>query len=298
MLDRLTRMAVFLQVAERLSFSAAATRLGLSKSAVSAKVADLEREVGLPLLNRTTRRVSLTDAGRVFAEHARRAVAEAGGAFDALMEMRAAPRGLLRVAAPVAIGRQLIGPLVPDYLAGHSEVSIELAVGDALVDLAADGFDLCIRHTDAPPETHVAWLLRAVSWHLVAAPAYLARRGEPQAPADLAGHDCLFYLRDGQRMTLDLRRGAEEAAVAVGGRFRANGSEILRDAALGGLGIGLLPDYSVAPWLARGDLVAVLGDWTVRGSFGRAIHASRPWSPNVPPLVRSFVSFLQARLAP
>lgn len=289
---RLGQLAVFLQVAEHLSFSTAAERLRLSKSAVSAKVGELEREVGLPLLTRTTRQVSLTDAGRRFAEHARRTVEEARLAFDTVRELRASPRGLLRVTAPVAIGRRLIGPLVPAYLAAHPEVSVELSLGDQLADPAAEGFDLCIRHTDAPPDTHMAWTLRTVSWHLVAAPDYLERHGRPDHPTDLARHECLFYLRNEASTTWRLARAGAVAEVRVGGRYRVNNSELLCDAVLAGIGVGLLPDFTVAPRIAQGEVVPVLPDWTVEGTFGSRVVASRQWTPLVPPLVRSFVVFL------
>ncbi|HEV7369541.1 LysR substrate-binding domain-containing protein [Arenibaculum sp.] len=293
---RLGLLAVFLLVAEHLSFTAAAARLRLSKSAVSSKVSELEREVGLPLLVRTTRRVSLTDAGRRFADHARRSADEAEQAFDAVRQLRASPRGLLRVTAPVVIGRRLVGPVVPAYLAAHPEVSVELSLGDQLVDLAAEGFDLCVRHTDTPPDTHMAWTIRTVTWHLVAAPGYLERRGRPGSPADLAGHECLFYLRNEASTVWRLRRDGAVAEVRVGGRYRVNNSEVLCDAVLDGAGIGLLPDFTVASRIVQGDVEEVLPDWTAEGSFGSRIVASRHWTPTVPPLVRSFVAFLTEAL--
>lgn len=295
--DDLASLAVFVRVAECRGFSAAARRLGLSKAAVSARVSALERALGVALLARTTRSVGLTDAGRRLLAHARQALEEAEAGIAAAREAGAQPSGLVRITAPSAIGRRLLVPEVAPFLAAHPRVALDLMMSDAVLDLAGEGFDLAIRHTASPPETFVAWALRPVAWHLVASPGYLAARGCPEAPRDLAAHDCVFYPREGAGGATWRLRGPDGAveAVRVAGRFRANDSEALCRVVEDGAGIGLLPDFTCGAALAAGRLVRVLPAHEPEGSFPGGILALRPWSPRVPAAVRAFVEHLRAR---
>jgi len=224
------------------------------------------------------------------------------------------------VTAPVALARQQIVPLLPAFLRAHPEVRIELDLSDRLVPLAQEGFDLAIRHSPAPPETHVAWTLCATRSLLVASRGYLRRRGTPGEPADLASHDCLHYLRPGESpawqlapmvasaptaasgeaalpMATTTTTAAQKITVPVSGCFAANNSEALREAALAGLGIALLPDFSAQAALRAGKLVAVLPAWQPVGSFGEQLYAIRPYSPYVPRAVQALVGFLREALA-
>lgn len=283
------------------SFTAAAQRLGVSKAAMSARIAELERAAGVPLVLRTTRSVRLTEAGQQLVDATRGAFDGIATAFAGIKDLAAAPRGLLRLTAPVALARQQIVPRLPEFLRAHPEVRIELDLSDRLVPLAQEGFDLAIRHTHAPPETHVAWTLCATHSVLVASRAYLRRRGTPQRPADLAAHDCLHYLRAGDAPAWQLvpKAGPPSAklTVPVAGPFAANNSEALREAAHGGLGIALLPDFSAQAALAAGRLVRVLPDWVPVGSFGEHLYAIRPYSPYVPRAVQALVAYLRQSLA-
>ena len=288
------------------SYTAAAQRLGVSKAALSQRINELERAAGVPLVARTTRSARLTEAGQQLVDATGSAFETIASAFAGIRDLAATPRGRVRVTAPVALARQVIVPLLPAFLRAHPLVRIELDLSDRLVPLAQEGFDLGVRHTPAPPETHVAWTLCATRSLLVASRAYLRRRGTPQAPADLAQHDCLPYLRAGEASVWQLQplqadpgqggAAGPEVTVPVSGGFVANNSEALREVALAGLGIALLPDFSARDALRAGKLVVVLPDWQPVGSFGEHLYAIRPFSPQVPRAVQALVQHLRDSL--
>jgi DNA-binding transcriptional LysR family regulator len=288
-------------LAETRSYTQAARRLGISKASVSSRIAELERAAGMPLVRRTTRSVGLTQAGQQLADETRGAFERITHSFEGIRDLAGSPRGLLRVTAPVAMGRQYIAPVLAPFLQQYPEIRIELDLNDRFVNLAQEGFDIAIRHTQAPPETHVAWQLCATRSLLVASPEYLRRHGTPAHPSELAQHACLSYLRQGAGQSWSFERGAgrkaERAAVAIDGPLRANNSEVLRDAVLAGLGIALLPDFSAAGHLGPRELVPVLPQWRPLGFFGDAIYALRPWSAQVPRAVQCLVDHLRATLA-
>ena len=286
------------------SFTAAAQRLGVSKAAMSQRITELEQAAGVPLVQRTTRSLRLTEAGQQLVDATTGAFEAIGTAFAGIRDLAATPRGRLRLTAPVALARQQIAPLLPAFLRAHPQVRIELDLSDRLVPLAQEGFDLAIRHCPAPPDSHVAWALCATHAWLVASRAYLRRRGTPQVPADLAQHDCLSYFRAGDTPAWQLQALAGEGqnlgqklSVPVTGSFAANNSEALREAALAGLGIALLPDFSALDALRAGKLVRLLPDWQPVGSFGEQIYAVRPYSPQVPRAVQALVAYLRDALA-
>ncbi len=289
------------------SYTAAAQRLGVSKAAMSQRIAELERAAGVPLVRRTTRSVRLTEAGQQLADSTRDAYAQIERELAQVKDLAAAPSGLLRVTAPVALGRQQIVPRLASFLREVPEVRIELVLTDQLVSLAQEGFDLAIRHTARPPDTHVAWTLCETRSCLVASADYLARRGMPSHPgelsADMGLHDCLSYARPGETPTWQFQdmSGLESPTappltVAIRGPFSANNSEALREAAIDGLGIALLPDFSAQSALRAGTLQALLPDWRPVGSFGESLFAIRPYSPYVPRAVHALVAFLRTGL--
>ena len=288
-------------LAEQGSYTAAATRLGVSKAAMSQRIAELERIAGVPLVQRTTRSVRLTEAGQRLVDQTRAAFEQISQSFAQVRDLAGAPQGLLRVTAPVALARQQIVPLLPDFLRQYPQVRIELNLSDRLSSLATEGFDLAIRHTAHPPDTHVAVALCATRSVLVASKAYLRRAGTPQQPADLSAHNCLHYPRPQERPAWTFepqgRTGSRErVTVQVAGSLAANNSEALRDAALAGLGIALLPDFSAQAALQAGKLVEVLPDWTPVGSFADRIYAIRPYTAHVPRAVSLFVDYLRGAL--
>lgn len=283
------------------NFTAAAQRLGVSKAGMSQRVQELERALGVPLVLRTTRSVRLTEAGQQLVDSTQGAFEAIERGFAGVADLASAPRGLLRLTAPVALGRQQIVPRLAPFLRAHPEVRIELELSDHLSSMAKEGFDLAIRHSASAPETHVAWLLCETRTLPVATRAYLRRKGTPEAPADLAAHDCLPYLRAGERPVWSFEAADDSGArtsVPVAGPFSANNSEALREAALAGLGIALLPDFSAQAELAGGRLVRVLPAWRPVGGFGHGIYAIRPYSPQVPKAVRALVDHLREALKP
>lgn len=281
------------------SYTQAARRLGLSKATVSLRIAELERALGVPLVARTTRSVALTGAGQQLVAETEQPFARIEQSFAAVRDLASTPRGRVRITAPVALGRQHVAPLLAPMLARFPEIRVELDLTDRFVNLAQEGFDLAVRHAHAPPETHVAWTLCATRSLLMASPDYLARRGTPRHPEELAGHDCLMYLRPGAGHSWSFerpasgRRAAETVTVAVDGPLKANNSEVLREAVASGLGIGLLPDFSAAPGADPRPLVPVLAGWRPQGFFAGHIHAIRPWSPQVPRAVQCVVDALR-----
>jgi len=286
------------------SYTAAAQRLGVSKAAMSQRIAELERAAGVPLVQRTTRSVRLTEAGQRLTDDTRQPFEQIAHSFAGVRDLAGVPRGLLRVTAPVAFARQQLVPRLADFLQAHPEVRLELDLSDRLRPLAMEGFDLAIRHSAAPPDTHVAWALCATRSVLAASRAYLRRRGEPATPQALAGHDCLHYPRaqDTPAWHFEPRPAGRRRApqpritVPVSGPFAANNSEALRDAAIAGLGIALLPDFSAQAALQAGRLVEVLPQWQPVGAFSEQIHAIRPYAPHVPRAVAAFVGWLRETL--
>lgn len=284
-------------LAETRSYTQAARRLGISKASVSGRIAELERAAGVPLVRRTTRSVGLTQAGQQLADETRASFERIAQSFAGIRDLAGSPRGLLRVTAPVALGRQYVAPSLPAFLLQYPEIRLELDLGDRLANLPQEGFDIAIRHTQAPPETHVAWQLCASRSLPVASADYLRRHGRLSHPSELAQRACLLYLRDTAGQSWSFERGsgrkAERVVVAVDGPLRANNSEVLREAVLGGLGIGLLPDFSAAAHLGPRQLVQVLPEWRPLGFFGDGIYAIRPWAPQVPRAVQCFVDHLK-----
>ena len=291
-------------LAEQGSYTAAAQRLGVSKAAMSQRIATLERAAGVPLVLRTTRSLRLTEAGQRLVEETRAPFESIAHSFAGVRDLAGVPRGRLRVTAPVALARQQLVPRLAEFLRAQPEVRVELELSDRLSALSMEGLDLAIRHTATPPDTHVAWALCRTRTVLVASRAYLRRRGTPQAPQDLQAHDCLYYPRGAHQPTWHFqphdmpRRKAgaavERTTVAVAGPFCANNSEALRDAAISGLGIALLPDFSAQAALQAGKLVQVLTPWESVGAFGEHIYAIRPYAPHVPRAVSVFVDWLRA----
>lgn len=294
-------------LAQQGSYTAAAARLGVSKAAMSQRIADLERLAGVSLVQRTTRSVRLTEAGQGLVDDTRAQFEQIAQSFAQVRDLAGVPRGLLRVTAPVAFARQQLVPRLADFLRDYPEVRLELDLSDRLSSLATEGFDLAIRHTAAPPDTHVAWTLCSTRSVLVASRSYLRRRGVPAAPEDLLTHNCLHYPRaqDTPAWTFepsatenvaknDTTHTPERVTIPVSGSLSANNSEALRDAALTGLGIALLPDFSAQASLQSGKLVQVLPQWKPVGAFAEQLYAIRPYSAHVPRAVTAFVAYLRA----
>jgi DNA-binding transcriptional LysR family regulator len=289
-------------LAQQGSYTAAAARLGVSKAAMSQRIAELERAAKVTLVQRTTRSLRLTEAGQRLVDDTRASFEQIEQSFAQVRDLAEQPSGLLRVTAPVALARQQLVPLFTDFLKNFPDVRIELDLSDRLSALATEGFDLAIRHTARPPDTHVAWALCDTESVLVATRAYLRKQGEPKTPADLQAHNCLHYPRsqDTPAWTFEPRppsEAGERITVPVTGNFAANNSEALREAALMGAGIALMPDFSAQATLRQGKLVRVLPEWKPVGAFAETIYAIRPYAPHVPRAVAALVGHLRVGLA-
>jgi DNA-binding transcriptional LysR family regulator len=290
-------------IAETRSLTQAARRLGIAKSSVSMRLKDLERALGVALVRRTTRSITLTPAGQQLVEETGPSFGHIERGIAAVRDLVGAPRGLVRMSAPVALGRQHIAPAIPALLERHPELRLELDLSDRFVNLTQEGFDLAVRHASRVPESHIATVLCATRSVLLASPRYLARRGVPRHPAELANHECLLYLRDGgaPSWSFERREGRarmpERVSVPVRGPLRANNSEVLREAARAGMGVGLLPDFSACGAMGAGELVPVLPQWRPVGFFGECLQAIRPWAPRTPRAVLCVIEHLRASLA-
>jgi DNA-binding transcriptional LysR family regulator len=283
-------------LAQTASYTQVARRLGLSKAAVSQRISDLERAVGQTLVQRTTRSVRLTDAGQRLAEQTAESYALIARSIGEARDLAAQPRGLVRMTAPVALGRQHLAPLIESFVRAQPEVRVDLDFSDRLATLAHEGYDIAVRHTSAPPDNHVAWRLCGSRSLLVASAAYLKRHGTPEHPGELGQHACLAYLRAGPtvwQFERAARGGPERQNVTVQGPLRAGNSEVLRDAAVSGLGIALVPDFSAIAALRARRLRVVLPAWRPVGAFGDAIYALHPWSPTTPKAVQALVAHLK-----
>ena len=270
-------LAAFVKVAEHLHVSAAAADLGVGKSVVSKRIAQLEAAVKATLFSRSTRRVALTPAGEAYLEFARRALVEVASAEERLRDLRTELTGRIRLTAPVSWGQRVLARALPGFLHQHPAIEVELLLADRVMDLASERIDLALRWSTAPaPPQPRSETLAAVRWHLVAAPQYLAGQATPRHPRDLAAHTALAYWRDSADDTWVLTRGRQRAQARVTSRYHANNPETVAEAALAGLGIALLPDYLCTAELAERRLVTVLPAWNPETRFGTRITALAP----------------------
>jgi len=289
-MDRFQEMASFIAVVEAGSFVAAADALGLSKAAVSRHVADLEKRLGARLLHRTTRRLSLTDDGQAFFVRAKELLAATEEAEAEISARSGEATGLLRINAPLSFGVLHLAPLWGRFARDNPKVSLDISLSDRLVDLVDEGFDLAVRITNLPSSQLVSRKLASTRMVLCASPGYLAARGEPRTPGDLADHEAISYSyfsgRDEWSFTA---ADGSRAAVRIRARMHANNGDTCRGAALADQGIILQPDFIVGEDLRRGTLVELLPGWRA----GRIdIHAMYPTRKFLPVKTRRMVDFL------
>lgn len=262
-MDRFLEMQCFVAVVERGGFTAAARQLNQAKSAVSRRVAELESRLGVTLLQRTTRRLHVTDAGQLFYRRAADLLQELDAAEQATTGSAVGLRGKLRVTAPLSFGLRHLGPALPAFMDLHPELQFELDLNDREVDLVQDGFDMAIRIGRLRDSSLVARRLGAIRRAAVASPDYLARHGTPGHPRDLADHSLLRYtLAADNQWRFDDRAG-RTIQPEVHSRLAANNGELLAQVAVSGQGIALLPTFIVSPWIESGQLRIVLGNYRV-----------------------------------
>ncbi|WP_218171218.1 LysR family transcriptional regulator [Pseudomonas gingeri] len=253
---KLDGIATFVMVAECKSLTEAALRLRVSRSVVSDRIAELEKELGTRLLQRTTRKISVTEDGHEFLRRAIRIVKEVEEASAAMSKRRDTLSGSLRISAPVTFGRMHLGPALYPFMAQHPDIQITLDLNDRRVDPSADGFDAIVRHGVIQDRYLVAWTLATSRRVLVASPEYLTRNGKPTTPAELEGHRGIFYSNRGGA---DWRFMQQGHTLIVHGRsdLVLNNGDLMRDAAVAGLGITLLPQFIVGEALKAGSLVKI-----------------------------------------
>lgn len=291
-MDPLDGIAAFARVVDSGSFSAAARRLKISKSAVSAHVQRLEERLGVRLLNRTTRQLSLTEAGAAYYRHCARILVEAEAAEQAASALQREPRGTLRISAPNSFGWMHVAPVVPPFLQRYPDLAVDITLSPEHVNLVDEGLDLAIRIGVLEDSPLVVRRLAPSRLALCAAPAYLKAHGVPRAPNDLAKHNCLCTaaLPWGDEWRLAGKGG--EVRIAVGGSFRSNSAEMLHAAVLDGIGIAVLPIWAAGEALRSGTLRRVLKAWELPAS---TIYAVYPGNRLMSMKVRAFVDHLARR---
>ncbi|OGB20541.1 MAG: hypothetical protein A3I66_05670 [Burkholderiales bacterium RIFCSPLOWO2_02_FULL_57_36] len=296
-MERLAEMMTFAKVVETKSFSEAARVLATSKSLVSKQVSNLESALGVRLLHRTTRRMSLTEIGAAYYEHCVRIAHEIDAAGETVSQLQVEPRGVLRITSPVIFASLHLAPALRTFLLRHEQVEVELNASDRVVDIVDEGYDLAIRITDHPTATMVARKIAPVRWVTCASPEYLKRNGVPGTPQDLNNHQCLVYqgipaLRSGWRY----RVGNKEVTLQISGRCRVNSSEVLLQMALDGMGIVLFPTYVLGPLLKSGRLKQILPEYVANADT--SLYATYLPNRYMQPKVRAFIDHLLDHFGP
>jgi DNA-binding transcriptional LysR family regulator len=294
-LDLVAAMRVFTTVVEAGSFAAAADRLEMSRAMVTRHVALLESHLRVRLLHRTTRRLSLTEAGAAYHPRALQVLALAQEAADVVTQHARTPSGTLRIASSVGFGEHHLQQAITAFLKQHAEVKVDLALAERVVDLVEEGFDLSVRVAVAIEPGFVARRLARVRTVCCAAPTYLKARGTPRSPQDLRGHNCMIYAHKDWRSEWHFRRGGEQQIVPIVGNFRCSGGDTLVKAAIEGLGIALEPEFLVCDALADGRLVPVLKSWQPPELSAFAVYPERH---HLPLKVRAFIDFLVQAFEP
>ena len=294
-LPDLEGLAIFAKVVDMRSFAGAAAELNLSKATVSKAVSRLEARLGTRLFNRTSRRLALTDAGRQLSARAAHILAEAEAAEDDARAQSSTPRGLVRLAVPMSFGVLHVAPLIAEFLGSYPEVTIELHLSDAIVDLIGDGYDAAIRIGALPDSSLVARRLCDTQRYLVGSPAYLKKHARPNHPLQLADHACLGYTYAiGPETWRFTTKDGKSASVRPSGPLRVNNGEAMIPALIAGIGLGVLPEFIVRDALADGRLQRLLPEWTL--ASGAVYWVTPPGGPR-PKRVDILRDFLMSKLS-
>ena len=288
-MDRLAAMRAFVSTVEHRSFAEAARALRLSRSAVSKHVGDLERDLGVQLLSRTTRRVTPTELGQLYFERVSAILADLDDADRIAQARQAAPSGLLRINAPMSFGTIMLGPVLADFMRAHPELRLHVVLSDEQVEVVQDGLDVTLRIADLPSSSMVARRIAPVERVICASPAYLQTQGAPRKPGDLRDHRALAYgyLATGNQWKLSGADG--DHWIDPHWVLCANNAELLRDAAIAGQGLALLPTFIAGDALADGRLVRVLKDWRPPPL---TLYAVYPPTRHLAAKTRVFIDFL------
>jgi DNA-binding transcriptional LysR family regulator len=289
-MDVFEDMTIFVHAVDLRGFTAAAEKLGLSKQFVSRRVSALEARLGVRLLTRTTRKLAVTELGRIYHAHATQILADVAMADLAVSSQGGQARGLLRVSAPMSFGTMYLSALVPRFLSLHPAVSLELDLNDRSVDVIGEGYDMAIRIAALADSTLIARSIAPVLTVACCSPTYLAARGAPKTPDELKEHDCILSSQSRSVEWKFLDKGTLRS-VPLGGRIRLNNGELARDAAIAGLGIAYLPTFITTAALRSGQLVPLLEDYPAAAS---AVYSVYPQHRQTSPLIHAFTDFLSA----
>ncbi|EJC6803861.1 LysR family transcriptional regulator [Vibrio parahaemolyticus] len=292
-MNAIASLPVFVAVVECGSFSLAAKQLNLTKSAISKRINQLEDDLGIRLLNRTTRKLSLTETGERYFEYASQALNLAQQGVDAVSELQGSPQGRLKITVPMSFGVLHIAPLISEFLARYPKIEVDLNLEDKMVDLVKDGFDLGIRIGELTSSNLIAKRLAPCKSVLCASPDYLAEFGTPQKPSDLVSHNCLrySYFRGGVEWMF-INNGSEYKVLPKG-NFIVNNSEAIRQLLLRGSGIAQLPTFIAGRDFAAGNLKPVMEEYSLPE---HAIYAVFPERKHMPLKVRAFIDFISEKL--
>lgn len=294
-MDRLTALNVFRHVVELQSFAAASRQLNLSAAAVSKNIRELEEHLGALLLNRTTRRLSKTEAGAQYYQHVVRILDDLAESEASIAASRHDPTGMLRVTAPMTLGLTSLSALIPKFLQQYPGVTIDLHLDSRKVNIVEEGFDLAIRVSDHLVDSSlIARKLMKMESVVCGSPGYFARFGAPQIPDDLQHHECIQFSLSGHVNEWTFHRDGERAVVSIDGRYKVTSSLAVRDALVADGGLSLLPRLYVKEELATGRLVTVLDGWKANETTVYAVYPSRRY---VPSKVRAFIDFIAIELA-
>lgn len=289
-MDRYTALQVFRQVAELGNFAEAGRKLGLSPPAVSKNVAELEAHLGVRLINRTTRRMALTEEGKTYLEHITRGLDALIEAEAALSPAKSSPVGTLRVSAPMTVALVCLSEAIPDFLARYPDLSLELHLDDRRVDIVREGFDLAIRgYSSLEDSSLIARKLGVMQHVLCAAPAYFKTHGKPQAPSDLKALDHIRFPYGGNADVWRFTRDGESERIPVKARYSVSSSLAVRDALRAGMGVSLIPLPYIVKDIREGRLETALTDWATAEITHYAVYPSRQ---HVAPKIRVFLDFL------
>lgn len=297
-LNKARWMITFAKIVECGGISAAARALEQDKAATSRQLRDLERHMGIRLLNRSTTHISLTDVGRAVYERASRIVHELDGAQADAEHFLAMPSGVLTVSTSVAFGKLHVAPLLPAFMKVYPNVAVELCLLDRHVDLVEEGFDVLLRLCDEPPQSLAAQRVCDLSYALVASADLLAKGPAIEHPQDLARHNCLFYGFKTRETVWRLAKGPTRFEVKVSNNLSVNSSEAVRELARASLGVALLPRFAIADDLRSNALHSVLPEYEVSGSLGRFLYVVHMPGRYLPPKTRAFMDFLKSRWSP
>lgn len=294
-MDRLTALTVFRTVVELGSFAAAASKLRLSPAAISKNVNELEAHLGTRLIHRTTRRMSLTDEGRLYLAQVSQVLDDLHAADSALQATQSAPSGTLRVSAPMSVSLLGLSGSIPDFLKCHPDLTLDLNLDDRRVNIVEAGYDIALRGSDNLEDSGlIARKLMTMEHVLCAAPAYFEAAGCPEKPQDIQKHNCLRFSLSDHADKWTFQKGKRVEHVVVSGRYSVTSSLAIRDALHAGFGLRLIPRMYVADDLATGRLKVALSDWSANERSLYAVYPSRHY---VTPKVRAFIDFLVKELS-